>query len=1115
MYKKTPFEMMHELKSASSDDPETDEDTSFPPPRFLIRTETPRSGVPPHSPFHYSSMNHVRDGEVGSSESDVEATHSSPDVPSSPLPQGSDVDHDDNQSPDFPKFRPGLLFQLNQDGKSTSPDFPKFRPGLLSPQNIDGKSTSPDFPKFRPGLLSQQTKDEKSTSLDFPKFRPGLLAECNSNTNRVASMTNVELTKATPNLQSHQTERNGQTSPDLRSGLASHQTPSNNNISPDFPKFRPNLLSGQSPSSPPFRLASPPLGRSRSHLRSSGFSQTSDYYTNSTTPSSQTGFVTPRLKCPVSPLARTSSAQSRFPHIRSILKSSTGGPLVSSHLGRTTVSPLRKKVLQHNADLSLMRKETRYLNDHPEETDEGWQRATDNSNVTNTKSTDDLPLLMLTSATPPLNHAHSTRQGMSSISPQLNPVIECAEPDNTQEPDDIAAVYWTSSATPSSSDETDQETNAVSSTPLHVHFAADSGRHKLHSVPSTGHLNQVSHDPNASYKKNDTSFPSISFLPPTPPTRLVGDSSVVSVPSPLLNFHQENQMGTSTISTSPLSHANIPKKYSRRKSVTFERESILRTSPSGYPNFRKGPLSPTSSRYYKRRRSIATIGHKQRTEHHKVLPNPQLPSHIYRKVSLSPTYRYSVQHKKQSQHDHIQIPIPHIPFRDPETFVKRKRRKSVSVVTYHEGANNYSINNPRHRKRRKSVLVLSRTEEEHYPGEPRHQKRRKSVSISTEHEGEHYPGSLRYQKRRQSVSVLRHPEGEYYPDSLRHQKRRKSVSILAEHDKDCCITSPKTSRYHKRRKSVSVSTECEDGQHNSSLDRDHVNPSSSMSTSTHHKDASVHPVESRHHNRRQSDSVLTQHEIDGGFHKLLNSRYYRRRKSESVVGQYHNHHLRVPSPHLPVHVHRDVSLSAMQSDRHHMHRSSLSKSENDLLPKSQSPNLIPPRSNPMSPINYKRQTSVATAKGGHNLKTSGGDHRSSTQHLLRSPGHFLRRHFRSQFSFKQRNRRKSVLVINRENRLIPVTSPLVNRVSLSPYQRSLPTTPLPRRYARRKSLSSVITPRPRRRFGEDEQFQVTMEAARFDVTSIYSAKSFLSLAPHTIVRDDPVITSPLEQETVS
>ena len=143
-------------------------------------------------------------------------------------------------------------------------------------------------------------------------------------------------------------------------------------------------------------------------------------------------------------------------------------------------------------------------------------------------------------------------------------------------------------------------------------------------------------------------------------------------------------------------------------------------------------------------------------------------------------------------------------------------------------------------------------------------------------------------------------------------------------------------------------------------------------------------------------------------------------------------------------------------------------------------------------MNYKRQRSV----------TTNDDHISSTP--PQSPGYFFQKYAPSLFNTRQHDRRKSVLVINQENRLIPLTSPVVKRSSLTSHQRSLPSTPLPRRYARRKSLS-VITPRTRRRCESEEQIQVTMEAARFDVTSIYSSKSVMSLAPAAVVNKKPAV----------
>ena len=268
---------------------------------------------------------------------------------------------------------------------------------------------------------------------------------------------------------------------------------------------------------------------------------------------------------------------------------------------------------------------------------------------------------------------------------------------------------------------------------------------------------------------------------------------------------------------------------------------------------------------------------------------------------------------------------------------------------------------------------------------------------------------------------------------------------------------------------------------------------------THHKDDNLqgNSVNSRYHKRRKSDSVLVHQE--NGYLKppSVNSRYYKRRKSAATIAQHQDPvHLSVPNPHLPIHIYRDVSLSPTHASRLHRHRGSVSQSKHDRQPKSPNPNL--PRSVPLSPMNYKRQ----------NLTPSGNQTPTTS---LRSPGYFLRKHLLSPLNFRRHNRRKSVLVINRENRLVPITSPAVNRISLSAYQRSLPTTPLPRRYARRKSLSSVITPRPRRRVANDEQIQVTMEAARFDVVSIYS----LPLTPHTIASEKPTVKQIQKQDDVS
>ena len=297
------------------------------------------------------------------------------------------------------------------------------------------------------------------------------------------------------------------------------------------------------------------------------------------------------------------------------------------------------------------------------------------------------------------------------------------------------------------------------------------------------------------------------------------------------------------------------------------------------------------------------------------------------------------------------------------------------------------------------------------------------------------------------------------------KKSRKSVSIFTVQRDSAAghkATSPR--HHHKRRKSVSVVNGPEGNHHHSST-------------------VSHHP---RHHIRRKSLAVVPHHH-ENNKNGLLpdNSRYYKRRQSESIMSQYqHDKHV-IPSPHLPVHVYRNISLSPKYTSRTHRHPESNIQGQNDNVDYLGPP--VTGMNAPMSPINYKRRRSILSV--------------GSRPLTPKSPGRFFRKHLPSPFIFGRSNRRKSVLVISQDDRLIPLTSPMFNRITLGAYQRSLPSTPIPRRFARRKSLSSVITPRTRRRVESDEQIQVTMEAARFDVTSIYSSKSFLSLAPTAISRE--------------
>lgn len=976
-YNTTPFEMMHNVRNTSSDDQETSDDDTprgakvFVFPHFSIQTETSLSGDEADSPVQQSIVSHTQRSQADSSESDIEATH---------------------LSPDFPKFRPGLLSEhgpVKDQNDTTSPDFPKVRPGLLSQQISDGHNSSPDFPKFRPGLLTQHNSD--ATSPDFPKFRPGLLSKPMSK-------------------------------PDPIQNKAA-----DTNISPDFPKFRPGLLNGNSPSPPStFRLSSPPYGTT--HPRSSS-------------PLSPPGYNASHLKSPLSPLARTSAAQSRFPHIRSILKPPTGAPFIThQQQNRTTVtmSPLtlRKKVLQHNTDLLLTKKGTIDTTSQVKETGSDSLSATDQD--VRYRSPPVIPSLMCTAATPPLNQTHLQRENSASVSPQLNPVPECPEWVITSQPGNTTTAPSSPPTPPK------ERSGRTSATQPHVHFAGASKEELRHVVP-TGQVS-VQGESSDDREVKDTS-PRLSM-----PPNQVDIPSKMTTPSPLSQSHQETQKSSST---TPTSHPTVSRYYSRRKSVTFQQQPV-RTSPLGFHHSRKSPLSPTSSRYYKRRRSTTSISHKQ---HHKLTPSPHLPTHIYRKVSLSPVYLK--QHKQSSGLTH-QGSSPHLPSlvygNIPAPPLYYKRRKSVSVVTHHDKDHDGSSPvNPRHYKRRKSLSVLT-----HHGGEPyrRHQKRRRSVSISTEHDSECTRKSL---------------------VDMKHHKRRESLSTLTEHEGSHCSISPTNSSYH-----------------------DHHSIPKSRRQKGELENLSSIPANSRYYERRKSDSALVHRETEYLKPPSLHSKYYKRRKSATTIGQHQHdrNHLVPPIPPLPVHVHRNVSMSSTHTSRLQKHRGSVSQSEYYPQPKSPSP--ILPQSVPMSPMNYKRQ--YRTPSRNRQLATP-----------LRSPGHFLRKHLLSPLSIGRRNRRKSVLVINRENRLIPLTSPIVNRISLSAYQRSLPTTPLPRRYTRRKSLSSVITPRPRRRVANDEQIQVTMEAARFDVTSIYSAKSFLSLAPHAVANAKPVVKQQLlpKEEDVS
>lgn len=918
MYTTTPFQRMHDTKSASSDSDSADNSPSF--QRFSIQTETPHPEQQSDSSTNSPVMKHTPAHSLtDSSDSDVEASHS---------------------SPDFPKFRPGLLSEHRSNVDTTSPDFPKFRPGLLAQQSSEAIHPSPDFPKFRPGLQNPNT-DTSSTSPDFPKFRPGLLSQ--QNQDQVSTLISHDIPQFKPNLTDQE----------------------NTNISPDFPKFRPGLLNGH-PSAPFFQLQSPPAGHRRSP----------DLRSNPTAPArpvSPSGYTTQHLKCPVSPLART-SAQARFPQIRSILKApSVGHVLVGQH-SKPMGSPLMRRVLQHNADRLLMRKSTMATVDDRAEDANSSRAPSDHIGISSPTSPTSPPYIPLMNTTEIPDVLQNSRSHNHTI-PQSTP----------ESVNDLVTQSQLTSPT-------DRE---VEMTPPHVHFAGTVIEERLGE--------EIEGGDSCSLKNTDTSplhaGPTILCLPPTPPTNQPEVPSNEPTPSPLV-YHQDDRPKPS-VSVSP----KIPMRYSRRKSVTFE-GGLMHKGPLRSHHSRKSPLSPISSRYYKRRRSVATVGHKQKSEHHMLTPSPHLPSHVYRQVSLSPSHSrpFAVSKKQpplnQTQQNNVKVPSPHLPIH-----VYRK-----------------------------------------VPLPPMNYKRRRSISILPHHQVSQNGG---------------------FPvtDSTRRDKRRKSVSILmAERESSYKITSP--SHHHKRRKSVSIVSGPE---------------------SNHPSAVSVNP---RQRIRRKSLAVVPHQEIDqnGGFPS--NSRHYKRRRSESIMSQYqHDKHV-IPSPRLPVHFYRNVSLSPKYTSRSHRHPASNIQGQDDNVNYLSPP--VPSTNAPMSPINYKRRRSIVSVG-----KEQTGEHRPLTP---KSPGRFFRKHLPSPFIFGRSNRRKSVLVINRDDRLIPLTSPMVNRLTLDAYQRSLPSTPIPRRFARRKSLS-VITPRTRRRVENDEQIQVTMEAARFDVTSIYSSKSFLSLAPTAISRE--------------
>ena len=884
--------MMHDLKSGSSDDQDTDNDDCLSPGspyrQFILQTESPLPQRHPASPTPVHT-------QMDSSESDAEST---------------------TLSPDFPKFRPGLIPHHVTDDSTTSPDFPKFKPGLLSQGNPNDHSSSTGS---KDGSLTQDTSP---ISPDFPKFRPGLLSP-------------------------HHDEAASLEQSDTKSAA----------ISPDFPKFRPGLLCGDDYRS----VTSPRLQSSVSRTKS----PQAEVISNPTTPSSSSGYVTPHLKCPLSPLART-SAHATSPNIRSILKPVTAGPVLPTQQSRAAASPLRRRVLQHNLLLRESADSTTHCS--CKETGEDRHNIQANSEPTTSPV---VPELVYLPPTPPRDHGPFGRR---------NDFLERSEIDSTSP--------------------------STASDHLHVHFESGELPDGLVFVNQAcaAHLEDKEDD-----GQEKTTSPQLTGLatPQTPPTSHPRPSSGTPLHSPC---QDDRPSPLKVSSVSPMSQSNVPNRYRRRKSVTFEgTHSVIHRSPSQLTRSRQSPLSPSRSRYYRRRKSISTTAQVQtmREQHsvHKLTPSPHLPSHIYRKVSLSPidSHRPKVAHSR-SPHTHIKVPSPHLPthiYRNvPMTPLSYRRRKSVSIVTNHGEA---------------------------YPSHSRHGKRRRSVSIMTHNasEGGHQRTSLHlphHIQRRRSV-----PHGE----ETSTQTRQEGLSTLPEKEYGTSTNSEKT---------TSVSSHCD-----------------SEGVSHHHRS-------SRYQRRRRSDSILSQQEIK--------SRFYKRRKS--ISGHHHQHlGFHNPGAHLPVHVY--------------------SQNQQQLPTITQSPSL--PRNDPSTPINNKRRKSITSI--GQNHTTSNGNCQTLTP--AQSPFHFPRRSVPPPLTFGWQRRRKSVLVINRDNHLIPVTSPLVNRISLTAYQRSLPTTPLPRRYyARRMSLSSVITPRPRRRVETDEQIQVTMEAARFDVTSIYSAKSFLSLAPHRI-----------------
>ena len=1042
---------MHEAaaRCASSDDQESDDGSSLISPRGTIAS-------PPFQRFQIQA-------ETPDISADTSlASHSSPYSQMNSFK--SEVDTTD-LSPDFLKFRPGLLSQHFSDTHSadaterrhnsilTSPEFPKFRPGLLSQQNSGTRNSSPDFPKFRPGLLAQHNSGIIPASPDFPPmFRPSLLSQQNHNT-----------APTSPDF------------PDLRPGLLSRHSPDNTpptNTSPDFgagglpQQHLPQQLHGHIPESPLiFTLRSSPTGQ----WRNFDFLITDQASpTNLTSPP---GYIQPHFKCPVSPLARTSTYDPpRFQHVRSILKTPT------NQQTRTLTSPLRRKVLQYNAD-HLLR--SNFAANQIKETND----STDQPDIMHAASLV-TPSVVCLPPTPPMNQTCLTT-GSPNSELHTSPSLECTDRERT--PPSVTTPLAPSITcippTPPIGDQTIRATKTIAGTQLHVHFATSKVK-ELHHVPHSPPMsdtNQISvHTEDDSNVNEPPNTPSslkdsaILYVPPTPPTDQLSSPSVeMTMASPLISHQQQgNHSKTSAL---PTPSPKIPKRYRRRKSVTFE-EQFVPTSPLGsHHRSQRNPLSPNSPRYYKRRKSVSSIEHKQKREHRTFTPSPRLSRHGHQDVSLSPNQIRSRQYKhrnsvSRSPHSHLKVPSSHLPshvYRSiPISPTNYKRRKSVSILTHHEGGHHETspvISGPK--KRRKSVSILTHHEDDGIRTSPvisRRQKRRKSVSILTHHEDDSVrtsPVISRHQKRRKSVSIVTHHEDDHVrtsPARSRHQKRRKSFSILTHHESDHLRASPTNSRYHKRRKSVS----------RISQNQDH-NP---LAVPSPHLPVHIYQ------NASSSQTYLERH------YSHLNS----------AIGRNEHTLLEGPSPQLSSHVHRNVPVSPMNYKRQRS-VTTLSHNKNDDHRPSSTPHVQSPYRNvPVSPMNYKRQRSV----------TTNDDHISSTP--PQSPGYFFQKYAPSLFNTRQHDRRKSVLVINQENRLIPLTSPVVKRSSLTSHQRSLPSTPLPRRYARRKSLS-VITPRTRRRCESEEQIQVTMEAARFDVTSIYSSKSVMSLAPAAVVNKKPAV----------